>query len=112
PAGPPLRPGPPLPPSRMVAPSLMPGGIRTFIERVRTSTPAPRHWLQGSSMMAPEPRHWGQGSLNEKNPWLGATEPVPPQVGHDLGRDGGSAPEPPQCEQAAWPRTWRVVVTP
>src|SRR5690606_39526874 len=106
------RPRSPVPGTRMVCPSSAPAELRTRIDRVRTSTPEPRHTRHGSSIRTPAPRHWGQGSEKEKNPWLRATEPVPPQVGQVTGRLGGSAPVPPQLEHAACPRTWRVVVTP
>src|SRR5690606_17347443 len=72
----------------------------------------PRQTVQGWSMITPAPRHCGHASENEKKPWSRATVPVPPQVGQGLGRLGGSAPDPPQCEQVVSPRTCRVVVTP
>src|SRR5690606_40228012 len=97
---------------RIGAPSFTPGGIRTRIDRVRTSVPDPRHTVHGWSMITPAPRHCGHASANEKKPWLRATVPVPLQVGQVRGRLGGSAPLPPQWEHVVWPLTCSVVVTP
>ncbi len=62
-------------------------------------SPEPPQVAQGSSITSPVPPHWGQGWLIEKNPWLWASIPRPPQRGQTLGAVPGLAPEPPQVPQ-------------